>query len=99
MKNELIVHTGKKTYTLCYTARTVERARRLGFRLENLNDAPIWTLSVLIHSAFWAHHPRITENQVFSEIFPLLPRKREFIETLEAMYAEKEAMCKKAGRI
>ena len=99
MKEEITLHAGKKTYTLCYTLRTIQRARRLGFRIENYNEMPVSTLSVLVHSAFWAHHPRITENQVFSNIYPHIPHKKEFINSLMEMYKQKEELCRKAGRL
>lgn len=74
-------------YVLEFTRASIERMERRGFVATDLANKPMTILPKLFAGAFYAHHPRVTE-EVINKIFDRLGNKEEFIDKLAEMYSE-----------
>lgn len=51
------------TYTLEFNRRSVEKAERSGFTIDNIKDYPVTKVLELFHHAFYMHHSGITKDK------------------------------------
>ena len=77
----------KKTYTLEYTRKTVERMERMGFVAEDVTKKPMSMLPTLFAGAFMAHHNQV-KRETIDKIYDRLGHRDQLIGKLVEMYNE-----------
>ena len=63
-----------KEYTLAYTRETVIATEKMGFKVADVADKPIFSLTTLWRGAFLAHHDTLTIGEI-DEIFTKISKK------------------------
>jgi len=76
-----------KEYTLAYDRKSCARMSRKGFRIDDMKDAPVIAIPLLISGAFIKFHPELTQEQV-DAIWSEIKDKETLLRTLMEMYAE-----------
>ena len=56
MAKQLCIKYNDKEYTLEYTRKSIELMERRGFKISDIQDKPVTTLTALFAGAFLAHH-------------------------------------------
>ena len=79
-------HEGRH-YTLEFTRNSVATLEKQGFRLNNIDDAPLTTLPALFAGAFLVHH-RYIKGDVVDGILQKMPNKMDLFMKLAEMYNE-----------
>lgn len=74
-------------YKLEYTKKTIIRMESQGFNLNEIDDAPVKQVTLLVHGAFMANHPSVKDETV-EKIYANLKDKDAFLGKLAEMYAE-----------
>lgn len=63
-----------KEYTLSFTRDTVIATEKMGFKVADVVDKPIFSLTTLWRGAFLAHHDTLTIGEI-DEIFTKINKK------------------------
>lgn len=75
------------SYTLEFTRSTVAAMEKQGFKISEIEDAPVSTLLALFNGAFMAHH-RFIKKDVVDKIFECQKNKMQLLLALGEMYNE-----------
>lgn len=76
-----------KEYTLAYDRKSCARISRKGFRIEDIKDAPVIAIPLLISGAFIKFHPELTQEQI-ELVWAEVKDKEALLRSLMEMYAE-----------
>lgn len=76
-----------KEYTLEFDRKQVERMERMGFSIQDIDQATITRTLQLFHGAFQKHHRNI-KPELTEEIFLKLTKRDELVKELAEMYTE-----------
>ena len=74
MKKTMNFTIDGKEYTLAYTRETVIATEKMGFKVADVVDKPIFSLTTLWRGAFLAHHDTLTIGEI-DEIFKKIEKK------------------------
>lgn len=76
-----------KEYTLAFDRKSCARTSRKGFRIEDVKNAPVIAIPLLISGAFIKFHPELTQEEV-EAIWSEVRDKNALLQVLMEMYAE-----------
>lgn len=74
-------------YTLGYTRATIRTMEKAGFKISDIDNAPVSTYEDLFAGAFLMRHRRIKGEKI-TEIFNHITNKEGLIEKLAELYYE-----------
>ena len=77
----------KKDYVLEFTRKSVEKAEKMGFVVEDLDNKPVSTFPLFFYTAFIEHHPFVKRAQT-DEIYFAMKNRNELISALVEMYRD-----------
>lgn len=74
-------------YVLEFTRDSAKTIEKQGFTPAGLSDTPNFTVPILVHGAFLAHH-RLTSSSMIDKIYASIHKKDEFVIKLAEMYSD-----------
>lgn len=74
-------------YVLEFTRDSAKAIEKLGFTPAGLSETPNFTVPILVHGAFLAHH-RLTSSSMIDKIYATIHKKEEFVMKLAEMYSD-----------
>lgn len=78
-----------KNYVLEYNRETVKQMESRGFRLGELENQPVNTISMLFSGAFLMHHKNVARDKdLTDEIYASFKNRDELLSALIEMYQE-----------
>lgn len=76
-----------KKYELEYNRSAIVRMEKAGFKIENIKDEPISTITCLLRGAFYMHNPSLEDEEI-DAICDQLELGEEFFKVLLKLYTD-----------
>lgn len=84
---KITIEHNEKKYVLEYTKDTVRLIERRGFVIDDVTNAPMTNIPLLVAGAFLANHKYLSQA-VIDDIYDSIPEQSDFISKLIEMYNE-----------